>query len=118
MPHVTIRYEEKCVRPELLGSIMEQVCSIVGRHFSEQPEYVSVEVVPQTATKLHRKDIDLEIDASPDEEGIRKKAAPDLAAELVQLLLSLNKRGAKIGEVSAWVRIFDAGHYAYGSAET
>ena len=117
MPHIDVKYRPSTVNANTLVPLMPQVAAIVGAAFDEDPDYVSVEIVPQNDFSLNRKDIDLELDASPDEAGLRKGNLTRVAEELRDLLVKHAQDSGLHVEVSAFCRIFASGTYEYGVAE-
>jgi hypothetical protein len=117
MPHIDIKYRAGVVQASDLVPLMQQVAEIVGAAFDEDPAYVSVEIVPQNEFSLNRKDIDLELDASPDEAGMRKRNLTAVAGSLRDLLVKHAQDAGLHIEVSAFCRIFAAGTYEYGAVE-
>ena len=114
MPHLDVKYRSDVLQESDLESIADTLLGIVGKHFQENPDYVSLEIVPQHAVVRNRKHVDLELDSSPDPEGLRAEAAKALSDELAETVAAhLTDRGYNNLEVSAWVRIFDAGVYRY-----
>lgn len=113
MPHVDIKYKADIVSGELLNTLSGEITEIVGRYFCENPNYVSLEVLPQTEWTLNRKDVDIEVNSNPDKDGLRSKEAKNLADELGDFLMEfLSKKNIKC-EISAWVRIFTVGEYVF-----
>jgi hypothetical protein len=117
VPHIDIRFKPS-VRPELLLDAAPQMAAIVGAHFAENPEYVSVEVVPQTRWTRNRKDVDVEVNASPDLMGVRAKAAKALTVALADFIANYLRGNGTDCEVSAWVRLFSEGVYEYRQTKT
>jgi hypothetical protein len=113
MPHVDLKFKPGRVSGQILHAASQEITEIVGRHFEEYPAYVSVEVLPQTEWTLHRKDVDLEINASPDAEGQRARAAVGLAQELGDWLQHYLQSKRVDCEISVWVRVFEQGVYEY-----
>ena len=111
MPHICIRIKDYEKYAERLGKSLPKLCEIVGQHFSENPAYVSAEVVRQSELCLHRKEIDIEVEASPDADGTRAAMAGELATALVAFITTKVLPESPQPTVSAWVRIFDAAAY-------
>lgn len=113
MPHLDVRFKESIVDGQTLAKAMQELTVIVGKHFNEVPEYVSVEILPQTKWTLNRKDVDLELSSSPDDEGERVRSAEALAQELGNWMQEYLCQMKINCEISAWVRVFTAGYYSY-----
>jgi len=113
MPHLRILYKEEKVNGDILNNLVDELIGVVAKHFNENPKYVSADIISQSKFVRNRKDVDLELDASPDSAGQRSEAACDLSLELGKTLqVLLKKRGVNC-EVSSWVRIFSKAEYAY-----
>jgi hypothetical protein len=114
MPHIDIKYKaDLLTEKDLVGSV-DQLIDVVTKHFQEDPNFVSLEIQPQHAIVRNRKAVDIEIDSSPDSDGLRVRAASGLARDLVGTLSAhLTDRGFVGLELSVWVRIFATGTYQY-----
>lgn len=113
MPHLDIKFQPKIVSGELISNATEELTKIIGKHFQENPAYVSVEVLPQTSWIRNRKPIDMELNCDPDSESLRSSVAEELAIELAQFMKTYLKDNCIECEISAWVRIFQIGKYIY-----
>jgi hypothetical protein len=115
MPHVDIKFRRGVADPTALASLLQPVADTVGRFFDEDPDYVSVELVPQNEHSLNRKTIDIELHASPDSSGTRERNLSAVADALLALALDFMERNGVAGDASAFCRIFGRGTYSYGA---
>jgi hypothetical protein len=114
MPHLDVKYRPDVVAEKDLESAADQLIEIVAKHFDERPEYVSLELVPQHSVSRNRKDVDLELNSSPDDRGQRSRVAGELSRALAETLTEhLTMHGYPGVEISAWIRVFDTGEYQY-----
>ncbi|MEV5410544.1 hypothetical protein AB0K60_17090 [Thermopolyspora sp. NPDC052614] len=109
-----MKYRTDRFAEEDLAGAVDSLIEIIAKHYSENPDYVSLEIVPQNAVTRNRKDVDLELDSAPDSEGHRARVAPRIAADLAAAVIEhLERRGHHDFEVSAWIRIFADAPYHY-----
>jgi hypothetical protein len=114
VPHIDIKYQPSLLHEENIVGAIDSVIETVARHFEENPAFVSLEVSRQTHLVRNRKAVDIEVDSSPDSEGIRARAVPALADDLAKVMgAHLESQNLGSIEVSAWVRVFAAGEYRY-----
>ncbi|WP_433795085.1 hypothetical protein [Actinoplanes sp. CA-252034] len=117
MPHLDVKYKPDVVRIEDLAELADTLTKIVGTHFNENPDFVSLEMIPQGSVVRNRKDVDLELDSAPDPEGLRARVAGALSQALSETVGEhLKSRGYENLEISGWVRIFDTAVYHYHRA--
>lgn len=115
MPHIDIKYNPAVLDADQLEDVGDALIDAVAKWFGEQPEYVSLEILPQGPVTRNRKSIDVEVNSSPDADGRRTANARDCADDLAKTLSRyVEDRGLAPLEISAWVRVFAAGEYAYG----
>ncbi len=114
MPHIDIKYRSDELAEENIVGAIDDLIGTVARHFRENPDFVSLEISRQNAVVRNRKAVDIEVDSSPDPEGVRAGAVGALSEELAGVLgAHLDSQGLGSLEVSAWVRVFAAGAYQY-----
>ena len=112
MPHADIKYAP-LLEPAALVPMMTAVAELVARHFGEEVDYVSVELVAQGKYTLHRKTIDIEVDSAPGPDSSRRDAVNVLSEALATLAGDTLRQLGIGGDASAYVRVFDAAGYGY-----
>ena len=115
MPHVDIKFQPGAVEALALAGLLQPVADAVGEFFDEDPDYVSVELVPQNEYALNRKTIDIELNASPDSAGVRERNLVAVSDALLALTVDFMERNGVTGDASAFCRIFGVGTYSYGA---
>jgi phenylpyruvate tautomerase PptA (4-oxalocrotonate tautomerase family) len=114
LPHLDVKYRADKFKEGDLAGVADTLLGVVARHFAENPDFVSLEILPQHAVTRNRKDVDLELDSAPDPEGVRERVAAQVAADLTEALVDhLRGLGHRDFDVSAYVRIFAAAPYHY-----
>jgi hypothetical protein len=114
MPHLDVKYRPGKIKEDDLAAVADQLIKIIADHYGENPAFVSLEVISQNLVTRNRKDVDLELDSAPDQDGLRKSVASKLSADLAKTVVDhLKLRGYTEFEVSAWIRIFDMATYHY-----
>ncbi len=113
MPCVDVKFKENVVSAAQLYKAADQITEMVARYFYTTPDNVSVEVIPQTHWVKNRKDVDIEVKASPDPEGRRRQAVGTLANALADWLQEYLKGIGINCETSALVQILAEGKYEY-----
>ena len=114
LPHIDIKYRADVLGEDQLVGAVDALIEVVAKHFQEKPEFVSLEISAQNRVVRNRKAVDIEIDSSPDPEGVRARAVGALSEELAAVLgAHLEREGFHGTEISAWVRVFTAGAYQY-----
>ena len=116
MPHVDVKYQASSINAALLSEIMQPVADVLAQLYSIDPDYVTVELVPQGEYTLNRNTIDLELSARPDTPGLRQPALGAVADQLLALALEFMASHGISGDAGAFCRVFQAGAYSYGES--
>jgi hypothetical protein len=112
MPHISVKFDGRSLRGDQLDDVADDLVAIVARHWEEKPEFVSLEITPQSSFVRNRKTVAIEVDSSPDSDGLRASTAGVCAEELAQAVASrLAGMGLSGVNVNAWIRIFSVGEY-------
>jgi hypothetical protein len=108
MPHIDIKFIPPAIVEADLNTLRDILVEITARVFKENITYVSADVIARSPLARGCKAIDIEVNASPDDEGHRIQSASQLTGKLLQATLAYLRDAGYTDNVtvSAWVRIF------------
>jgi hypothetical protein len=114
MPHVTIHYRPSAVQGSQLQAVMPIVSGVVADGFKIPSAWVSVELRPQSEFTHNYRDVELELDALPND--FRTHVMPTLCADLRNALVDHLTDQKIQAQVGTFGRLFAAGFYEAGPA--